>query len=81
MQYDFTKVLLSNIFFPIQRSVSFSLIYPYFPGYKAYEQRPPAQVHRTDRLMDMPPCGQRYALPTYPRASITVDFGGPDGQP
>jgi hypothetical protein len=25
--------------------------------------------------------GQRYALPTYPRAPIVVDFAGPDGQP
>jgi hypothetical protein len=91
MQYDSAKILLLNIFFPIQWSVSLSLIYPYFPSYKACEQRPPAQVHRTDRLMDMPPYGQPYglttglgqrcALPTYPQASIAVDFGRPDGQP
>jgi len=58
MQYDFSNILLLNIFFPIQRSVSLSLTYPYFPSYKTCEQRPPAQVHRTDRLMDMLPCGQ-----------------------
>jgi len=28
------------------------------PSYEACEQLPAAQIHRTDRLMDMPPCGQ-----------------------